>query len=249
MKSLKKLAIKHKTDKHGIHFYTEIYEKFMQSSINKKIKLLEIGVGGYENPIKGGESLRMWSDYFKRGKIFGLDYFKKKIYLGKKIKIFQGSQTNKKDLSRIIRKTGKLDFIIDDGSHINKDVIYTFKNLFRYLKNGGYYFIEDTQTAYISRFGGDGFFLKNNKTSINFFKTIIDKINYMEIENPFYNPDYFAKNIVEIHFYHNLIVIKKNPNLEESNINDIKKKNKKKLKILLLLFKSLINNLIDKIKL
>ena len=47
---------------------------------------------------------------------------------------------------------------------------------------------------------------------------MIDKINHNEIENPFYKPTYFDKNITEIHFYHNLIVIKKDENLEKSNI-------------------------------
>jgi len=47
MKNLKQLAIKHKSDKHGFHFYTEIYESFMFPKKNKSIKILEIGDGGY----------------------------------------------------------------------------------------------------------------------------------------------------------------------------------------------------------
>ncbi|MDB0036090.1 class I SAM-dependent methyltransferase [Pelagibacteraceae bacterium] len=238
MKSLTDLAIKYKTDKHGIHFYTKIYEKYMLPKIDQEIGLLEIGVGGYDDPQKGGESLKMWADFFSKGKIFSLDYFEKKLNLGSRIKIFKGSQSNSEDLMRIINETGELDFIIDDGSHINRDVIYTFKTLFKFLKHGGYYFIEDTQTSYMPEFGGDAFYLKNKKTLINFFKEIVDKINYMEIKNPFYQIDYFAKNITEIHFYHNLIVIKKNKNDEVSNVLDSTKKykNKKKIKYIFFIY-------------
>ena len=250
MKSLTDLAIKYKTDKHGIHFYTKIYEKYMLPKIDQEIGLLEIGVGGYDEPQKGGESLKMWADFFSKGKIFSLDYFEKKLNLGSRIKIFKGSQSNSKDLMRIINETGELDFIIDDGSHINRDVIYTFKTLFKFLKHGGYYFIEDTQTSYMPEYGGDAFYLRNKKTLINFFKEIVDKINYMEIKNPFYQIDYFAKNITEIHFYHNLIVIKKNKNDEVSNVLDSTKKykNKKKIKYIFSYIKSVFYNFIDNLK-
>ena len=250
MKSLTDLAIKYKTDKHGIHFYTKIYEKYMLPKIDQEIGLLEIGVGGYDEPQKGGESLKMWADFFSKGKIFSLDYFEKKLNLGSRIKIFKGSQSNSEDLMRIINETGELDFIIDDGSHINRDVIYTFKTLFKFLKHGGYYFIEDTQTSYMPEFGGDAFYLRNKKTLINFFKEIVDKINYMEIKNPFYQIDYFAKNVTEIHFYHNLIVIKKNKNDEVSNVLDSTKKykNKKKIKYIFSYIKSVFYNFIDNLK-
>ncbi len=166
----------------------------------------------------GGNSLKIWRDYFKKGKIVGLDIFEKKLNLGERVKIFQGSQNSADSLDQIIKKYKKFDFIIDDGSHFYKDIIFSFKYLFESLKDGGYYFIEDTQTSYLREWDGDGFFLNNKKTAINYFKKIIDKINYSEIENPYYKPDYFAKNITEIHFYHNLIVVRKQKNLEKSAI-------------------------------
>ena len=93
MLELDKLALKHKSDKYGHHSYTKIYQSFMFSKKNKKINLLEIGIGGYvkgqdySNPLKGGHSLKMWRDYFKRGKICGLDIFEKKLDLGSRVKI------------------------------------------------------------------------------------------------------------------------------------------------------------------
>ena len=72
------------------------------------------------------------------------------------------------------------DIIIDDGSHINSHQIETFKILFPKLKIGGYYFIEDVQTSYYLSDGGDGFYLNNKKTAINFFKTMIDRMHQVE---------------------------------------------------------------------
>ena len=222
--NLDKLAIKYRSDKYGSHYYTPIYQKYMESKKNKKINLFEIGVGGLEPKIgysglkTGGESLRMWRDFFKQGMIVGLDIVKKDLDLGKRVKIFHGSQSDPVILKKIINKYKKFDFIIDDGSHNYKDVKFSFEYIFHTLKNGGYYFIKDTQSSYIREFGGDGANLFNQKTVINYFKKMIDKINYNEIENPFYKPTYFDKNITEIHFYHNLIVIKKDENLEKSNI-------------------------------
>ena len=222
--SLDKLAKKYKSDKYGSHFYTPIYQKYMESKKNKKINIFEIGVGGLEPKLgysglkTGGESLQMWRDFFKRGRVIGLDIVKKDLKLGKRVEIYHGSQSDSLILDKIIKKYKKFDFIIDDGSHNYKDVKYSFEYLLNSLEDGGYYFIEDTQSSYIRELGGDGANLNNQKTVINYFKKIIDKINHNEIENPYYKADFFDKNITEIHFYHNLIVLKKDKNLEESNI-------------------------------
>lgn len=244
MDLLSKLAAKHKSDKFGAHYYTKIYERFMNRKKNIPIKLLEIGIGGYipgrdySDPYTGGASLKMWRDYFKNGKICGLDIYEKKLNLGNRVKIYKGSQTDLNILKKIKKDFKNFDFIVDDGSHINSDVILTFQLLFSSLKNGGYYFIEDTLTSYLREYyGGEGAYLKKNNTIMNYFKDLADKINYKEIENPYYKIDYFAKNITEIHFYHNLIVIKKEKNLEKSfhifnnkkKLSKFKKKNTKQI--------------------
>ena len=230
MSNLSFLSLKYKTDKGTDHNYIEIYEKYMKSSRNKAISLFEIGVGGYNFPNQGGNSLRMWESYFKKGIIYAIDLYNKSPLQTDRIKIFKGSQTDKDFLQKIFRKIGKVDFIIDDGSHQNNDIIQTFEYIFKYLKKGGYYFIEDIQTSYWPGYQGSSFDLNVSKNAINYFKSIVDKINYMELDNPFVKHDYFSKNITEIHFYHNLVVIKKSDNYEKSNIviNNrlpIKKKN------------------------
>jgi len=217
-KNLTKLAIIYNTDKWGSHYYTPHYQKHFKTFKYKKIKLLEIGVGGYDLPNKGGNSLRMWKRYFPFGKIFSLDIYDKSLQEEKRIKIFQGSQIDYTFLNDVVKKIGQIDIIIDDGSHINEHVIKSFKYLFPKLKEGGIYVIEDTQTSYWSDFGGDSKDLKNPKTIMNYFKQLTDCLNYKELIIKDYEPNFYDKNILSIHFYHNLIFIYKGNNNEESNI-------------------------------
>ena len=160
----------------------------------------------------------MWKKYFPLAKIYAIDIYDKSTLEENRIKIFKGSQTDEKFLEGVIEQTGYLDIVIDDGSHVNADVIKTFKLLFPALKDGGIYVIEDTQTSYWESYGGDGEDLDNPKTTMNFFKSLTDALNYKEYSWDEYVPDYFEEKIVSVHFYHNLIFIYKGNNLELSNI-------------------------------
>jgi len=205
----------HKTDKNTWHNYIVHYEYHLQQFRNRKIKLLEIGIGGYDNPKAGGESLRMWKDYFKLAEIFGIDIYDKSELNEERITTYQGSQTDENFLNHITTEH-EFDVIIDDGSHVCSDIIKTFKILFPKLKSGGIYVIEDLQTSYWSNFGGDSLNLNNANTSMNFLKSLTDCLNHQEIVNPNYTETYFDKNIVSIHFYHNLVFIYKGNNDEVS---------------------------------
>ena len=118
----------------------------------------------------------------------------------------------------MIKKYGKFDVIIDDGSHFPKDVIFSFKYLFDTLNNNGLYFIEDTQTSYNHYFGGNAFDLKYANTHMNYFKNLVDTINFREIPNPFYTKGKFDGLIKNISFHNNMIVIKKGLNNINSNL-------------------------------
>jgi hypothetical protein len=217
-KNLSKLAKVYNTDKFRGHYYAPHYQDHFRKFRNKEIKLLEIGVGGYGNPMKGGNSLRMWKKYFPKGQIYAIDIFDKSFLKEARIRIFQGSQVDKEFLERVLARTGPLDLIIDDGSHMNEHVIRSFQLLFPYLKDGGIYVVEDTQTSYWPDFGGDSNDLDKPSTMMNYFKSLTDSLNHQEIINPDYKPTYFDKKIVSMHFYHNLIFIYKGNNNEESNI-------------------------------
>jgi demethylmacrocin O-methyltransferase len=229
--SLEKLGRKYGTDKVSTHFYGPHYAHHFSKFRFQKINLLEIGVGGYAKTDQGGASLRMWKSYFPYGRIFSIDIYDKSLIQEERIKIFKGSQVDKKFLDIVTNETGELDIIIDDGSHINEHVITSFKLLFPKLKDGGIYVIEDTQTSYWERFGGDSENLQNPKTSMNFFKQLTDCLNHKEFIIPGYEPSYYDEKIVSMHFYHNLVFIYKGNNDEPSNMVVDNKELKKTTKV------------------
>ena len=83
------------SDKNNKHHYTQHYIQHFSHLRRKKIKLLEIGIGGYDNHLLGGASLRMWKKYFIKGFIFGIDIYDKSAIEEKRIKTFKCNQTDK----------------------------------------------------------------------------------------------------------------------------------------------------------
>jgi len=216
--NLTELASLHKTDKWGVHWYASHYEQHFRQLRKMDLNILEIGVGGYDDPTRGGASLRMWKDYFPKGLIYAIDKYDKSKSQEQRIKIFQGSQDDPDFLRWVVHQIGRVDIIIDDGSHINEHVISTFRILFPLLADKGIYVVEDIQTSYWPTFGGDSYDLNNPNTILGFLKTLLDSLNYEEIARKDYNPSYFDKNIVSLHFYHNLAFIYKGRNEEGSKL-------------------------------
>lgn len=203
------------TDKWGSHWYTQHYQRYFQPLRKKQLNLLEIGVGGYQNSKRGAESLRMWKTYFPKGKIVGLDICDKTHFSEDRIDIRQGDQTDAETLRNLSAEYGGFDIVIDDGSHINEHVIKTFGVLFPLLRPNGIYVIEDTQTSYWPTWGGG---IDNRRSMMTFFKDLVDGLNHVEYPIKEYAPNYYDRNIVELAFFHNLIIIRKGANNEVSNV-------------------------------
>jgi hypothetical protein len=217
--SLDKLAQIYKSDKWGKHYYTKHYRTHFKKYKFRRIKLFEIGIGGYHHSDMGGNSLRMWKSYFPLGRIYALDIYDKWFVNERRIKTFQGNQTDEDFLCKVMDQIGEPDIIIDDGSHVNGHVIKTFQVLFPRLKMGGIYVIEDTETSYWPGYGGDSELLTNPSTIMNYFKSLTDCLNHQEFVLKNYTPSYFDENICSIQFYHNLIFVFKGKNNESSNID------------------------------
>ena len=78
MSNLNDVGKKYGTDKaNGSHGYLDEYERIANLSDlrNKEMKMLEIGV-------LNGASIKMWAEYFKKGRIVGIDNLKREIHLG-----------------------------------------------------------------------------------------------------------------------------------------------------------------------
>jgi hypothetical protein len=212
-RNLKMLATIYMTDKWNHHWYVRHYETLLREKRRKNIHLLEIGVGGDQSSTSGGHSLRMWNDYLPNGRIFGIDIIDKSPHNRKRIKTFHGSQVDPVFLDDVVRQIGRIDFIIDDGSHISEHILFTFQHLFPHLADGGIYVIEDTQTSYWAEWGGNEIDRNDLNTSMGYFKSLTDGLSWEDLRGG-YNPTYFDRNIESIAFFHNMIVIKKGPNSE-----------------------------------
>jgi len=170
MRSLNQIARKLGTDKSSdIHDYCRKYEKYLPFGRHENLNILEIGV-------LGGQSIRMWKEYYQNSKIVGIDIdLECKKYEDESISIEIGSQNDCIFLDEVTEKYPQFDMILDDGSHINSDVIFSFERLFSSVKSGGVYIIEDTCTSYWEEFGGERY---KKGSTIEYFKGIIDEVNF-----------------------------------------------------------------------
>ena len=212
------LGMRYGTDKCSAQSYTGIYDRCFSHLRDEPIRFFEIGVGGYEETDKGGESMRMWRDYFPNAKLASLDYFPKTCLDDLDVEVFQGAQADLKTLTKVIDHfDGALDIIIDDGSHRSEDVIFTFQALFPYLSVGGFYVVEDSQTSYFPNHGGS-IVPGAPSTMMTYFRNLVDGLNWRELHSPHYSPTIMDVGIVSLTFRHNLIIVEKGLNNEESNI-------------------------------
>ena len=196
--ALCKIGTKHGTDKtnhdrtDGL-CYLDIYESYFKNFKDKEVNILEIGV-------RTGNSVFTWKEYFSKANIFGVDIDTScKQFEGERIKIVIGDATDVKTINEINPSEIKYDIIIDDGSHINLDIITSFNLLWDKLSDGGLYIIEDLHNSYgVDRdiLGDAAGTPANKREDISiFFDSLI-----REVDTPF-------KNKLSIHFWRHICII------------------------------------------
>jgi hypothetical protein len=206
------------TDKYGQHQYTPVYAAITGAHRRKPVSLLEVGVGGYGEWL-GGESLLMWSAYFRKGRIYGIDVHDKTALSRDRIKVFQCSQVDREKLTALARETGPFDFVIDDGSHMNGHQIETFRILWPFVKDGGAYIVEDVQTSYWPSYGGGVLGTPGHgRSCMSFFKALADSVNLSEFLAPPPADAVLERTVGSIAFHHNLIVLTRNLSTRASNV-------------------------------
>jgi tetratricopeptide (TPR) repeat protein len=215
---LTRLAVKHGTDKWGPHFYTPLYHELFSRLRDRPIRLLEIGIGGYDFKTVGGASLAMWADYFTNGQVTGIDISEKRLTLNPRIKLLQGSQNDPAFLKYVCDERVPFDIIIDDGSHNPKDVVASFQTLFPFLADGGSYLIEDMQTTFWPLHGGS---ISRDGATMKLARTIVECLNHAEISivDRSYSFPPFVRQIKALRAFHNVLVIDKGDNSEPSNFD------------------------------
>lgn len=138
---LSEIASAYRTDKQHEHDYFKlIYDDLFEPISNSVTKFVEVGIN------KGG-SLELWRDYFKNATIYGLDINTDiNIYL-ERIELIRLDQSNETQLKEFSQNYSEIDVIMDDGSHRMYDQQITFATLFKSLKPGGIYVLEDLHTS------------------------------------------------------------------------------------------------------
>lgn len=141
MDDLTVLADKYGSDKGSIkHNYTKAYNKYFNSIRDKDIKLFEIGFAK-------GASAKMWLSYFKNSDVYFIDILKEIPKEFEKYDNFHFATVDQTDLESLHNFVAlderSFDIIIDDGSHVPEDEMFTLGYLFSYLSPGGLYIIED----------------------------------------------------------------------------------------------------------
>jgi hypothetical protein len=147
-------------DKTSMGFgFTKRYDALLSPIRDDPINLLELGV-------LNGRSLAMWSDYFPKGQIYGIDinlvryrkYGKPELvaigaFENDNVQAFECDVTEDNAFNKLFKETKELqdsdnnpiefDVIIDDANHNPTPQFTNFISLFSRLKSGGVYIIED----------------------------------------------------------------------------------------------------------
>lgn len=182
--------------------YFDYYDRHLERFIGKQFTLLEIGT------CYGG-SLQIWKKYFGSNvKIIGIDIDPRTKFEEPQIYTEVGSQSDPEFLATILNRYGTPDVIIDDGSHIQNDVMSSFINLYPRLNDGGVYVIEDTHTSLWSGYNGG---IKNPNNFIEIASRFA-----MDVNREFAEEHYVTSipDLKEICFYNSMIFIEKQKTLK-----------------------------------
>lgn len=181
--------------------YFDVYDRHFSRFRNKEITILEIGVSH-------GGSLQMWKNYFgEHAKIYGIDINPQcKELEEENIKIFIGSQSDRKFLNEVKMSIPPIDILIDDGGHTMHQQIVSYEELFDHVKDNGVYLCEDIHTSYWLKFGGG---YKRRGTFIEYSKNLIDFLNAHHSEQKSLKVSRFTESVDSLHFYDSILVIEK----------------------------------------
>lgn len=209
--TLNEIAIKHNCDKSSLHHdYCRIYERYLSEYLADKFKysfrLTEIGY--FE-----GASARTWLEalsYYPHCHDNELEVTMVDIEPKTPIEGINFIQSDAKDpqLAKNPFVIGS-DIIIDDGSHINADIIATFKNLWPALSPGGLYCVEDLHSSYNPFYEDSDMMPGSGNTAMRFFTQLAHSVNVDFIEPYMFVAHDLYDDIDYVHFYKELVIIKK----------------------------------------
>jgi hypothetical protein len=142
--SLIELVDNSRTDKNTTHNYLELYESLLVNKKHTAKNVLEIGIYYH------GGSIKLWSDYFKNARIYGLDTLHinsicNDIKNKDNIILYTSSDAynEKFFIDEFLNKNIKFDFMLDDGPHTLDSMLQFIKLYTQVMTDDGILIIED----------------------------------------------------------------------------------------------------------
>lgn len=135
-RTLVELGRRSRTDKGTVHSYLEVYDRLLRRHRDTASRVLEIGV-------LDGESLQLWSAYFSRAQIIGVDLAPPDL-TGDRVTTIAGDAYAEEMLA-VLSGDGDMsyDIIIDDGPHSHHGMQFAIQRLSALLAPGGTLIVED----------------------------------------------------------------------------------------------------------
>ena len=208
MSETEKLWKESKYQSYKLKKYFKVYDHIFSPYKNKKITFVEIGV------LNGG-SLFIWKKFFgEQARIIGIDMNPDcKKFEKDGFEIFIGDQADPNFWNNFFDKVGKIDIILDDGGHTNKQQIITATSCIPNIKDDGMVVVEDTHTSYMQEFSNP-----QKYSFINFAKKLVDDLNltsYLGSKKFKYS---LNKYIYSIQFFEGFALFKVNRHLCNENM-------------------------------
>jgi hypothetical protein len=175
--------------------YFPVYEAVLNKYVGREVKVVEVGV------FNGG-SLFMWRKFFgPKARIIGIDLNPEAREWEKDgFEIYIGDQAEDKFWTELFQKIGKVDVLIDDGGHTNRQQIVTAHHSIQNINDGGVLIVEDVHTNYFREFGNP-----SKYSFVKFAQCIVDGVNsransirrtYAQYSSCVYSVSFFESMVV-----------------------------------------------------
>lgn len=147
------------TDKGSTHSYIELYDKLLKPIKETAKNVLEVGIGDFPDYGHcGGGSLMMWSKFFTKATVYGVDKLGPDhvfpwVRKDKSVKLYCNTDAYSKDFVSKELKDMKFDMLLDDGPHSFETQIKFIKLYSPLLSENGILMIEDIENCdYLKKF-------------------------------------------------------------------------------------------------
>jgi len=181
--------------------YFPAFERHLARWCNspRPVTLWEIGIAS-------GGSLQMWKWWLGlQARVVGIDNNEECRQLAPALEIHIGCQSDTAFLARVLAETGPPDIVIDDGSHVSRDQMATWRFLYPRMSPSGVYIVEDVSSSYSTRFEGG---ISRDDTFIAFSKHAVDVLNADHTRGAIPATS-FTRQTASLHFYDGLVVFER----------------------------------------